>query len=79
MDYQNSEFEDKNFKPDDFLSAECAPITRFFQKESHVIISGVAEVDYIITDPSDADGYDSGRLLWNHPLVRSLPDIIDPP
>jgi hypothetical protein len=79
MDYQNSEFEDKTFNTESYLKGECAPITRFFQKEGDVLLSGVAEMSYIITDPSDADGYDSGRLLWNHPLVRSLPIIIDPP
>lgn len=79
MAYQHSELEDKRFKPDIFLAGECAPITRFFQKEGNVLISGVAEIDYIITDPRDGDGYDSGRLLWNHPLVKSLPSIIDPP
>ncbi len=79
MDQNSGEFYDETFQPHDFLAQKCNTITRFFQKESNVLLSAVAEIDYIITDPSDGDGDYGGRVLWNHPLVKDLPDEIDPP
>jgi hypothetical protein len=49
----------------------------FFETESNLLLSGLAENTYVITDPRDADGYWAGGLHWKHPLVRNLQDEID--
>ncbi len=73
------ETRDSTFEPTRFLEEKCIPIARFFEKTSRVLLSAVAEMDYLITNPQDGDGDWSGRVLWNHPLARDIPELLDLP
>ncbi len=81
MSYQNSEFHEKNFKPDIFLSRECAPITRFFQKESDVLIGVLLFVHVQIIDNVPrfeqlrARRPEKGSKSYLLPRICTRPDI----
>jgi hypothetical protein len=59
------------------INSEALSIRKFFEKTSTFIISGVAENEYVITDPRDASGYYAGLLHWKHPLAHDLSNYID--
>ncbi|MDH5481790.1 MAG: hypothetical protein OEY22_02770 [Candidatus Bathyarchaeota archaeon] len=59
------------------VDSDSISIRKFFEKTSNFIVSGVAENDYVITDPRDGDGYYSGLLHWKHPLAHDLSKYID--
>jgi hypothetical protein len=69
---------DPNFDMGKFIDSETIPLVQSFESESQKMISSLAEGDYIVTDPRDADGYFGGRVLWTHPLAsRYIGDTID--
>jgi hypothetical protein len=47
-------------------------LVKFFETESNLLLSGLAENAYVITDPRDGDGYWAGELYWKHPLAKDL-------
>lgn len=49
---------------------------QFFERTTDLLISGLAENQYVITDPSDAGGYYDGLLLWKHPLAKGLSEYL---
>jgi len=77
-DKMDPEIGDPSFDLDNFIMGETIPLVQSFESESQKMLSALAEGDYIITDPRDADGYYGGRVLWTHPLSsRYLGDTID--
>jgi len=65
------EIGDPNFDLNKFVLDETLPVVQSFESESQKLLSALAEGDYIITDPRDADGYFGGRILWTHPLANN--------
>ena len=61
----------------EYRDTESVSIRKFFEKISNFVISGVAENDYVITDPRDGSGYYAGLLHWKHPLAHDLTEYID--
>jgi len=44
-------------------------VVNFFEKESGFLYSGIAERDWVVTRPSDGEGYWGSRVYWIHPLA----------
>ena len=65
-----------SFERESFLRNESIPIVRFFEKIDKRLLSGLAEMDYVVYG-SDGEGDLEGILLWHHPLVRNLDDELD--
>jgi hypothetical protein len=61
---------------DKIIQKDCLSTTKFFEKQSKLLISALAENDYVITS-KDGDGYSCGRLHWKHPLAKGLGSEID--
>ena len=74
----NEETRDPNLNFDEFMKKEVVSTVQFFEGTSRKMMSGLAEGDYIITDPRNADGFYGGRMLWTHPLAEPyLGDVIE--
>jgi len=65
---------DPDFDADQFLIKESISTVKFFEKLTGKMLSGIAEEEYVITDPRDADGYWTARILWKHPLAKDIDD-----
>ena len=48
----------------------------YFEKESKLLLSALAEDDYHFTG-KNGDGFYFGKLYWSHPLARDLSNSID--
>lgn len=55
-----------------YQNRESISTIKLFEKDTELLLSGLAENYYVITDPRDADGYWDGMLYWKHPLARDL-------
>jgi len=73
----NEETRDPNLNFDEFMKKEVVSTVQFFEGTSRKMMSGLAEGDYIITDPRNANGFYGGRMIWTHPLAEPyLDDVI---
>ena len=59
------------------IEQAAIPVTQFFEMESNLLISALAENEYRTTNPKDGDGFWCGGLQWRHPLARELGTEID--
>lgn len=57
---------------EEYQNRESISIVKFVEKQSGLLLSGLAENDYIVTDPRDGSGYYDGLLRWKHPLARDM-------
>lgn len=77
-DQREPETSDPDFNANRYIKQESISIIRFFEGRTNLLVSALAEGDYIITDPRDADGYYGGKVLWTHPLARKyFNDVMD--
>jgi len=60
----------------DYSQKASSSIVKFFERDTELLISGVAENKYVITDPRDASGYYDGLLHWKHPLAHDLSNYL---
>jgi hypothetical protein len=66
-----------NRQIEEYRETASVRVRKFFEKTSDFIISGIAENDYVATDPRDGSGYYAGLLHWKHPLAKDLSKYID--
>ena len=55
-----------------YQERESISTIKLFEKDTELLLSGLAENHYVITDPRDAGGYWDGLLYWKHPLAKDL-------
>lgn len=48
----------------------------FAERNCDLLLSGLAENYYVVTDPQHYGGYYDGLLYWRHPLARDLSDFL---
>jgi predicted nucleic-acid-binding Zn-ribbon protein len=61
----------------DYQNRNSISTIKFFEKNTELLISGLAENYYVITDPGEADGYWDGKLYWKHPLAKDLSEYLN--
>lgn len=57
---------------DEYQKRVSIQTIKFFEKTTGLLLSGLAEDDYVVTDPRDYSGYWDVLLYWKHPLAKDL-------
>lgn len=61
----------------DQLKRDFVSTVEFFECESNLLLSALAENGYVVTHPQSGDGYYAGEVHWKHPLAKTLDETID--